>query len=97
MEQLWMCSLGWDLSAGLLPRIQEPPRSCAPSSLGCGDPTVTRPSLHVSSFCRQEEPIHVSSHFISKDQKVSLVRMQINTCPNDWGYFAEVTVKNELF
>lgn len=64
--------------------------------LDCGDPAETRPSFHVSSFCRQEEPIHVSSHFISKDQKVSFVRIQITQLPK-WVYFAEVTVKNKLF
>lgn len=75
------------------PQAPRAPRSCTPSSLGCGDPTVTRLSLHVSSFCKQEEPFHVSSHFISKDL-FDLVRMHRDTCPNDWGYFAEATVKN---
>lgn len=44
---------------------------------------------------RGAHPCLFSLH--QKDQKVRLVRMQIDTCPNDWGYFAEATVKNELF
>lgn len=74
------------------PDFKSPLIAVTPGSLDRGDPTVTRLSFHVSSFCRQEDPIHVSSHFISMDQKVSFVRTQIRQLPK-WLYFAEVSVK----